>query len=661
MNPYTVSMNLLSRILRYLAPSKGKLMSVVMTSIISSLLSVVSIYSILPLLNEVFSTAPSIQTEKTAAINHTNETLTVHAPAEKAFSSSKEPQPAAIKSNNTKVSFGKPDQLKKWALDRFQAMFSSPTKELKLLKICLFLIMIFAVKNLFLYLNNQIIYRIQTKTAKKLRDDVFNSIIEMHLDYFNKNRVGNLMNYVYNDVENVINSIGTTFVNILQNPFSILVFLGVMLALSWQLTIITMSTSFVIFYFIHSLGRNIKGYAMNFQTKMGDMNSVLQEKFNGIKVIKSTAYESIELSKFKSFTNDFRRLGIKITTIRNIISPLNETLLITAISIVLWFGGLQVFKGQMTANELIVFAFTLYSTIGPFKMISDANISIQTGLISVKRLFDLLDTEPSIINGTRPISTFNNAICFEDVCFKYNKSTDSLYVLDHVSFEITKGEMVALIGQSGSGKSTVVDLLLRFYEVDSGRITIDGIDIREYDYKQLRKMFGIVSQEVVLFNDTIEENIAYGTHEKINHDQIAKAAMLANAHGFIMEKPQQYQTYIGDRGIQLSGGQRQRIAIARAMVKNPELLVFDEATSALDNESEKVVQDAIDHALKSRTALVVAHRLSTIKNADKIIVMEQGKVMEAGNHQQLLAMNGIYKKLYDIQFAGKIHEFTPIS
>ncbi|NTW83855.1 MAG: ABC transporter ATP-binding protein [Chlorobiaceae bacterium] len=651
-------MNLLSRILRYLAPSKGKLMSVVMTSIISSLLSVVSIYSILPLLNEVFSTTPSIRTEKPAAINHTSETLTVRAPAEKAFSPSKEPQPVAIKSNNTKVSFGKPDQLKTWALDRFQAMFSSPTKELTLLKICLFLIMIFAVKNLFLYLNNQIIYRIQTKTAKKLRDDVFNSIIEMHLDYFNKNRVGNLMNYVYNDVENVINSIGTTFVNFLQNPFSILVFLGVMLALSWQLTIITMSTSFVIFYFIHSLGRNIKGYAMNFQTKMGDMNSVLQEKFNGIKVIKSTAYESIELSKFKSFTNDFRRLGIKITSIRNIISPLNETLLITAISIVLWFGGLQVFKGQMTANELIVFAFTLYSTIGPFKMISDANISIQTGLISVKRLFDLLDTEPSIINGTRPISTFNNAICFEDVCFKYNKSTDSLYVLDHVSFEIKKGEMVALIGQSGSGKSTVVDLLLRFYEVDSGRITIDGIDIREYDYKQLRKMFGIVSQEVVLFNDTIEENIAYGTHEKINHDQVAKAAMLANAHGFIMEKPQQYQTYIGDRGVQLSGGQRQRIAIARAMVKNPELLVFDEATSALDNESEKVVQDAIDHALKNRTALVVAHRLSTIKNADKIIVMEQGKVMESGNHQQLITMNGIYKKLYDIQFAGKIHELS---
>ena len=321
---------------------------------------------------------------------------------------------------------------------------------------------------------------------------------------------------------------------------------------------------------------------------------------------------------------------------------------------VLWFGGIQVFDGVITANELLVFAFTLYSTMGPIKSLCEANTSLQMGMISVERLFELLDTKPAIINGTRAIKSFSNTIRFEDVCFKYNnEQPDSPNILDHVSFEISKGEMVALIGQSGSGKSTAVDLLMRFYDVDSGRITIDGIDIREFDYKQLRKMIGVVSQEVILFNDTIEQNIAYGVHDDINISHIEQAARLANAHQFIIEKPQQYNTIIGDRGIQLSGGQRQRIAIARAMVKNPELLIFDEATSALDNESEKVVQQAIDHAMENRTALVVAHRLSTIKNADKIIVMERGRVVESGNHQELIEKDGIYKMLYDIQFVTK--------
>lgn len=645
-------MNLLFRILRYLAPSKGKIVLVIVVSMLTSLFSVVSIYSILPLLNEVFSPAKSAQNSAPATTNATQlQVKTQPAPPsgsdkpEAKQAVSKKPSPQKIKDV---------ERLKNWALEKFQAMFSAPTREETLLKICLFLISAFALKNLFVYLNRQIIFRIQTKTAKKLRDDVFSSIIEMHLDYFNKNRVGNLMNYVYNDVENVNSSISSTFVNFLQNPFSIVVFLAVLLALSWKLTLFSAITSLSILVVIRIIGKNIKGLALSFQTKMGDMNSVLQEKFNGIKVIKSTAFEEVELDKFKSFTKDFRQLGIRIAQLKNMISPLNETLLIAAIAMVLWFGGLQVFHGVMTANELLVFAFTLYSTMGPIKQLGEANTSLQIGLISVERLFEVLDTKPAIVNGTREIKNFSGTIRFEDVCFKYNKEQpDAPNVLDHVSFEINKGEMVALIGQSGSGKSTAVDLLMRFYDVDSGRITIDGIDIREFDYKQLRKMIGVVSQEVILFNDTIEQNIAYGVHEEIDHDRVVKAAKLANAHQFIMDKSEQYDTMIGDRGIQLSGGQRQRIAIARAMVKNPELLIFDEATSALDNESEKVVQQAIDHAMEDRTALVVAHRLSTVKNADKIIVMERGKVVESGNHEQLLERNGVYKMLYDIQFTSK--------
>jgi len=641
-----MKLGILLRTLRYMAPSKGKIMMVVVVSMLTSLLSVVSIYSILPLLNAVFSSgnvkspsteAPKIQVSNRSSLQHV-ETNSPLPPQKPSFSA---------------LSISKAEEIKSWALNEFQRLFQAPSKELTLLKICGFLISAFALKNLFIYLNGQIIFRIQTKTAKKLRDEVFRSIIEMHLDYFNKNRVGNLMNYVNNDVENVNNSISSTFVTFLQNPFSILIYIGVLLALSWQLTLFATVASLCIFFVINLVGKNIKGLALNYQKKLGDMNSVLQEKFNGIKVIKSTAFEGIELAKFKSFTHDFRKIGIKIARIRNIISPLNETLLITAIAMVLWFGGLQVFKGVMTANELLVFAFTLYSTMGPIKMLGDGNMSVQMGMVSVERLFNLLDTKPAIINGTHSIKHFTDTITFEDVCFKYNKDPDAPNILNHVSFNIKKGEMVALIGQSGSGKSTVVDLLLRFYDVDSGRITIDGTDIREFDYKQLRQMIGIVSQEVILFNDTIEQNIAYGVHKQIDLSQIQEAAKLANAHQFILEKPQQYQTFIGDRGLQLSGGQRQRIAIARAMVNNPELLIFDEATSALDNESEKVVQQAINHAMANRTALVVAHRLSTIKNADNIIVLERGNIIEAGNHHQLIEMNGIYKKLYDIQFVTK--------
>ncbi|NTV60768.1 MAG: ABC transporter ATP-binding protein [Chlorobiaceae bacterium] len=645
-------MKLLPRILRYLAPSKGKIMLVVLTSIITSLLSVVSIYSILPLLNEIFSSSPALQSESLSA-----QKPKITLPSSTVLSGNQFPavnsSSSGISELNTNESINSAEKLKTWTLDKFQSLFSSPTKEETLLKVCIFLILAFAVKNLFLYLNRQIIFRIQTKTAKKLRDDVFSSIIEMHLDYFNKNRVGNLMIYLNNDVENVINSISTTFINFLQNPFSLLVFIVVMFALNWQLTIFAGVVSLVIFYIIGYLGKKIKVLAHNYQNRMGDMNSVLQEKFSGIKVIKSTAYENIELNRFKSFTSDFRKLGIKMYRLRNITSPLNETLLVSAIAMVLWFGGLQVFKGNMTANELLIFAFSLYSTMGPIKMFGDANMSIQTGLVSILRLFEVLDTRPDIVNGKASIREFSRNIRFEDVCFKYNKNPDAPYVLDHVSFEIRKGEITALIGQSGSGKSTVVDLLLRFYDVDSGRITIDDIDIKEFDYKQLRKLFGIVSQEVILFNDTIEQNIAYGIHGNIDHQNIEQVAKLANAHQFIMEKPQQYKTVIGDRGVKLSGGQRQRIAIARAMVKSPDILIFDEATSALDNESEKVVQEAIDQAMENRTAFVIAHRLSTIKNADKINVLEKGKVIESGSHHQLLAINGIYKKLYDIQFSFK--------
>jgi subfamily B ATP-binding cassette protein MsbA len=609
---------------------------------LTTLFSVISIYSILPLLNAVFT--PS------AMLSMQDGSSQVDMPA----GTSIEKTAAAPRSHDADAESGdlsdNARELKNLAMAEYRSLFTAETRELMLLKICIFLISAFALKNIFVYLNQLLIFRVQSKTAKKLRDDVYGNIIEMPLAYFDRNKVGNLMNHVYNDVENVDRSISSTLVNLLQNPFSVVVYLAVLLALSWKLTLFAAGSSLAIFAVIAVIGKNVKKQSHILQNRLGDMNSVLQEKFNGIKLIKASAFEAFEIGRFKAFTDDFRKTGISIARMRYLTGPLNETLLITAIALVLWFGGLQVFAGVMSANELLVFAFTLYSVMGPIKMLGDANTMMQIGRVSAERIFEVLDTKPAIVNGAKPVTAFHDSIRFENVSFRYNKKADAPYVLDGISLEIKKGDTVALIGQSGSGKSTVADLLMRFYDVDSGRITIDGTDIRELDYKQLRKLIGVVSQEVVLFNDTIRDNIAYGNHDKVSRQQLESAARLANAHSFIMEKPEGYDSLIGDRGIQLSGGQRQRLAIARAMVKNPELLIFDEATSALDNESEKVVQEAIDHAMEHRSALVIAHRLSTVKNADRIIVMEKGRIVETGTHAELLDRNGAYRKLYELQF-----------
>lgn len=633
------------RVLRYLSPSKYQIVLTVVMSLLTSLFSVVSIYTVLPLLNTVFN-PKSAETRVVAEPKPKAAPGTV---VEKKDAGQKDkPQ---VKSTRDMLGNFNTDIYKDKLKEFFNTLLKAETKEKTLLNICLFLIGAFFLKNFFLYFNNRLVQRIQSKTSKKLRDEVFSKIIEMPLSYFNRNRVGTLMNYVHHEVSVVHNAVSSSFATFVRNPFLILFYLAVLLFISWKLTLFALFIAAISLVGIRIVGKNIRRYANITQAKMGDMNSRIQEVFNGIKLIKANATEEREIKRFKTFTNELRRISIKTGSLRGITAPLNETLGVSAIAIALWFGGLQVFEGAMSSMELIVFAFALFSTMGPIKNIAEANTKIQEGLGSAKRLFKILDTEPDMQNGTKPIDQFDHTIRLESVWFRYHTDNEAEYVLQDVSLEVKKGETVALVGSSGSGKSTLVDLVLRFYDVERGKVTIDGTDIREFDMKQLRRLFGVVSQEVILFNDTIAGNIAYGASQNVSQEQIIEAAKIANAHEFIQNAPEEYETNIGDRGLRLSGGQRQRLSIARAMLKNPPVLIFDEATSALDNESEKIVQEAINNAMQDRTAIVIAHRLSTIKNADRIIVLDKGKVVETGNHFELIAKGGIYKKLYDMQFA----------
>lgn len=608
-------MKLYFRVLRFLAPEKHQIALTVLVNFLASLFSVVSIGTLLPLLNAVFSdeptSAPATATERSGFLQD------------------------------------KADTFKNEVIEGFQRLVTAETREGTLLNVCLLLIAAFILKNFFVYFSNQIVNRIETKTLKKLRDAVFAKIVQMELAYFNRNRVGTLMNYVMGEVNVVHGNIGSSFISLLRQLLNAAFFLSVLLFISWKLTFFAFAVSGLSLWSIRVLGRKIRAQADVVQAQSGDMNSLLQEVFNGIKVVKSNAMEERESMRFNAFTDTYRRANLKVNALRGVISPFNETMGVAAIALVLWFGGKQVFAGEITSVELMVFAFALYSVMNPIKSIAENLARIQEGLSAAERLFALIDSQPALKNGTKKIERFEREIRFENVWFRYGEKP----VLKGVSFTVKKGEMVGLVGQSGSGKSTVVDLLLRFYDPEQGRILIDGVDIREFDVASLRKLFGVVNQEVILFNDTIARNIAYGMQTEATPEQIEAAAKVANAHQFILEKPQQYQTLIGDRGVQLSGGQRQRISIARAMLKNPPILIFDEATSALDNESEKIVQAAIENAMSDRTSIVIAHRLSTLKNADKIIVMEQGEIKEQGSHAELLAQNGIYKRLYDMQFA----------
>ena len=538
------------------------------------------------------------------------------------------------------------ESLKYWT--NLAILRETPAESLKVL--CLTILFVFFIKNIFLYLKNILLYMVQLNIVKDIRDKLYIHIQGLSLGYFHKEKTGSITSTIINDVEQLQSSLSIAFQKLFVEPINILIFATLLFIISWKLALIAIIIVPLAGIAIIAIGKSIRRKSRRTQKKISHIMQILGETLSSIRIVKAFVNEKEEIKKFSKETANYLNLHLKRARLDLIAAPITESFGVVIGVILLWYGGTEVIMQKgLIPEDFIRFILILFSILGPIKQMSNVNIKIQAGAASAERIFRLLDTKPQIVEIKNPINLdkFKTSLEFKDVHFEYQEGSE--LVLDSISFKINKGEVVALVGPSGSGKSTIADLIPRFYDATSGEITIDGNNIKNISLSSLRNNMGIVTQEVILFNDSIRNNISYAQGDK-SDDLVKEAARAANALDFIENTPNGFETVVGERGVKLSGGQKQRIAIARALLKNPSILILDEATSALDTESEKKVQTAIESLMKDRTALVIAHRLSTVQKADKIIVIENGKVAETGSHETLFEKNGIYRRLYDLQF-----------
>ena len=538
------------------------------------------------------------------------------------------------------------EKLKYWT--NLLILRDTPTESLKIL--CYTILSVFFIKNIFLYIKNLLLRIVELKLVRDIRDHLYKHIQTLSLGYFHKRHTGSITSIVMNDVEQLQIALGVVFQRLFVEPINILTFVTLLFIISWKLAIIAIIIIPLAGFAIIGIGRSIRRKSRRTQQKIAEIMQILTETLSSIRIVKAFVNEKDEIKKFARESSNYFKLLLKRARLDLISGPITESFGVIIGVVLLWYGGTEVLMDRgLVPEDFIRFILILFSILGPIKQLSNVNLKIQAGAASAERIFGLLDTPSEIVEDPNPIDLgiFNKSISFNKVHFEYSEDNDQ--VLDQVSFTINKGEVVAMVGPSGAGKSTIADLIPRFFDVSSGVIEIDENDIKKLSLASLRGNMGIVTQEVILFNDTIKNNIAYAK-SNVTDDAIHAAAKAANALEFIEKTPNGFDTLIGERGAKLSGGQKQRLAISRALLKNPPILILDEATSALDTESEKKVQKAIEALMKDRTTLVIAHRLSTVQNADKIIVIDGGKVVETGTHQKLYDQNGVYRKLYDIQF-----------
>ena len=529
----------------------------------------------------------------------------------------------------------------------YSHLFDTYDRQNVLLLLAAVAIIISFLSNLFRYLGSWTIENMRTRTLQKMRNEMFSRVMDMNVGYFSDQRKGDIISKITSDVGVVQFCITNTLQVSFREPFLIVGYIVMMIAISWELAIFSVLSLPLVALLIGNIVKRLRHPARTNQKRMGEMVSTLDESLSGIKVIKSYNATEYIKQKYYDISADLARLTLSMARRQQLASPMSEFLGITAVGVILVFGGALVSRGALDPGGFIAFVAIFSQITRPVRTFIDQFANINQGIAAGERIFSIIDTKPEIEDkpDARELKGLRDKIEFRHVHFSYDGTRE---VIDDISFEIRRGQTVALVGPSGGGKSTLSELLPRFYDPTSGDILIDGVSIRDYTQESVRAHMSVLAQDTVLFNDTIEGNIAMG-RPSATHEEIVEAAKVANADSFIRECPEGYGTNIGDRGVKLSGGQRQRLSIARAVLKNPDILILDEATSALDTESEKLVQDALNNLLKGRTSVVIAHRLSTIHNADKIIVVDHGRIAEQGTHAELMARNGIYAKLIEMQ------------
>ncbi len=600
--------------MRYLKPYRKYLVGSVLLNLFSQWMNVFSFVVLIPILNILFKIDSKVYTYQPWTFDTLNKDVVV----------------------NNGYAF-------------VQELIANYGEFITLIAMGVLLIIMTGIKTGGYFASSTVMVPLRTGIVRDIRVQLYDKVLKLPLSFFSEEKKGDIIARMSADVQVVENSITSSVDMLIRQPIAILVCFTTLFTVSWQLTVFVLVVAPLAAWVMGKVSRKLKSQSATVQGQWGDIIAQLDETLGGLRIIKAFIAESKMSQRFRFFNDEFRR-GMNDMIIRqNAAHPMSEFLGTIIIVIVLWFGGYIILEGAnlIDASTFIFYMVILYSVINPLKELSRATYQIPLGLASMDRIDFILAAENPIkeLPTPKPLTEFEQSVEFQDVSFHYVPGRD---VLKHINLTVEKGKTIALVGQSGSGKSTLVDLVPRYHDVCGGRILVDGKDVRDVGIKALRTLIGNVNQEAILFNDTFYNNITFGV-ENATMEQVIEAAKIANAHDFIMESENGYDTMIGDRGGRLSGGQRQRVSIARAILKNPPILILDEATSALDTESERLVQEALERLMKSRTTIAIAHRLSTIKNADEIFVLYEGEIVERGQHDELIEKNGYYKRLYDMQ------------